>query len=298
MFLTFNDQQRKCQDDTGDTNSDILTIFKRELNIATSRILHELGLYTYEGNGTLTSVADQQRYDLPVKNVRVKSVTYTSGDTPYVVDEISDRREWLALNEITTYSSTWPEFYFIENDTILFFPIPDTAGDTITVRQEERSREMTLDDYTTGTVTTVNGDETIEGSGTSWATATNIRDDCWLKVDTDGLWYEIDTITDADTLELKKAYEGVSGSSLAYTIGEQPLGPYEDLHVLPVYWALMTYYGSVKENTRLFNHYSALWTEGWNAAKTTYAKPTSSNVISSKHMQRSDYRPEVVRTYV
>lgn len=287
-----------CQDLSSDDSTAKATFFGTQINVATGKILHQMGLYLYEEDGTLTSVADQQQYELPVRNIRVKEVTYTSGDTPYVVREISDDQQWLKLNEITDYTATWPEYYRIVNDKIEFFPTPSTSDDTITVRGEYRFKAMDRDNYTTGTVTMVNGDATVEGAGSpAWSTATNIEAGDWFKVNNDGYWYKIDSITDADTLELDKDYEGTAGSALAYTIGEQALGAWEDLHELPVWWALMQYYGGPREDRSQYTHYKNLWDEGWDMVKNTYSKETSSNVIASRFQVPNRYEPGVYRGY-
>lgn len=58
--------------------------------------------------------------------------------------------------------------------------------------------------YDTGTVTVTNGDETVEGAGTTWTDSMAGG----VFISADGAYYVIDSITDSDTLELATAYGG------------------------------------------------------------------------------------------
>lgn len=279
MLLTFNDQYAMAQDLATDASTATLTTLKDQINVATGILRHQLGRYIFEESRTVTSVASQQYYQLPSRFIRIASVTYTSGGTPYNLVEVPNRQEWLALNQTSSATASPPQNYFLEKERVGVFPTPSAASDTLTIVGEERFREMTLADYATGTVTTVNGDATIEGaSSPAWATAGNIKADGWFKVNNDGTWYEIASITDADTLELTKTYEGTSGATLAYTIGEQALGAYEDLHILPVWYALMQFY-NIRRSESLASQYRGLWEQGLAQAMETYSKRSVSNVI-------------------
>lgn len=76
--------------------------------------------------------------------------------------------------------------------------------------------------YATGTVDVINGDETVEGSGTTWTTNAKAGDFIHFgsatQRDPEALWYEIASITDDDTLELTAPYAGTTDTGLAYTI--------------------------------------------------------------------------------
>jgi len=291
MFLTFNSQYSQAQDICSDDSAGTLTTLKREINVGTGILLHQLSQYIYEQERTLTSVASQQSYELPVRTIRVNTVTYTSGSIPYVLTEITDRFEWDRINETTSTTSTYPEYYYVDKNKIHFFPTPSTADDTITLLTEERFREMTLADYTTGTITTLaNAGTTVTGDSTAWSTATNIRADGWFKVTNDGNWYQISSITDADTLVLKKGYEGtaIAAGTDAYTIGEQALGAYEDLHILPVCYALSQFY-AIRRDQGNETKYLTLWNNGLAQANETYANKNASDVLPSRRRRHNDY---------
>ena len=291
IFLTFNGQYSQAQDLCSDDSAGTLTTLKREINVGTGILLHQLSQYIYEKEREITSVASQQSYELPVRAIRVNTVVYTSGSIPYVITEISDSYEWDRINETTATTSTYPEYYHVDKDKIHFFPTPSTDDDTITLSVEERFREMTLADYTTGTITTLAAAGTeVTGSSTAWSTVTNIRADGWFRVTNDGNWYQISSITDADTIVLKKGYEGIaiSGGSDTYTIGVQALGAYEDLHILPVYYALSQFYARRRDKANEAK-YLTLWNNGLAQANTTYANKNASDVIPSRRAVRYPY---------
>ena len=71
---------------------------------------------------------------------------------------------------------------------------------------------------TTGTVTTVNGDATVTGSGTTWNTASasdQLIAGARIKL-ADGTWYTVDTVTDDTHIELTVNYAGEGGAGESY----------------------------------------------------------------------------------
>lgn len=288
MFLTFEGMYTMVQDLSGDDTSARLTGFKRDINVATGILRHELSRYIFEETRTITTVANQQSYELDPRLIRIHEVTYTTGGIPYLVNEIASRAEWRLLNEASTSSSNIPRYWYADKDQIHLFPKPAAASDTITIYGEERVPDMTAADYTTGTITTLaNGDDDVTGSGTTWTAAFVSR---WLRVTSNGIWYEIESRSSNTAIVLVKNYQGtsISAGSEAYTIGEQTLGSYEDLHVLPVWYALMQYYGGIMEDAGKRAEYLALWTAGKQNALDVYGKRTGSAIIPGRRMRRLD----------
>ncbi len=70
--------------------------------------------------------------------------------------------------------------------------------------------------YKTGSVT-VSDSATVEGSGTTW-TGGNVNPGDIFTVIGDNAWYEVASVTDADTLVLTSAYAGTPASGVSYTI--------------------------------------------------------------------------------
>lgn len=71
--------------------------------------------------------------------------------------------------------------------------------------------------YKTGTVSVTNGSPTVEGSGTTF-TGGNVTAGDIFTVLGDNTWYEVASVTDADTLVLAANYAGTTASGAAYTI--------------------------------------------------------------------------------
>jgi hypothetical protein len=69
---------------------------------------------------------------------------------------------------------------------------------------------------TTGTAAFTNGSTLVTGSGTSWVSAGVVAGD-WIQLDSDGVWYEIQSVEDNTTIILSDAFSGLTGSG-AYTI--------------------------------------------------------------------------------
>lgn len=206
-----------------------------------------------------TTTASTQDYDLPSDYDKAVNVVVTSGTTKYVLAEISSWKEWELLNQTPSFTSSFPVYYFIQNNgnqsnkQVGIWPTPSTTGDTITVTYRKRIKDLSLADYTTGAITTAtNGDATIVGSGTTWTAkmvGSYIQIADSYSADTgDGVWYEIESITSTTELELATTYDGdsISGGSASYTIGQVPLIPENYQHIIPYYAAYL--YWNVQGN--------------------------------------------------
>ncbi len=85
--------------------------------------------------------------------------------------------------------------------------------------------------YTTGTVTFTQGSKTVEGAGGMLWSA-NVKAGDYIRKDglndAGGVWYEIDSITDNDTLVLKTAYAGTTVAGASYTVRKVFIGDRTD----------------------------------------------------------------------
>jgi len=95
------------------------------------------------------------------------------------------------------------------------------ANDTLLVVDDDhriqKYRGSTNANYTTGTISVTNGDATITGSGTSWATTTNTEVGEYIQLP-DSKWYKIITVTDNTNLEIEINYQGATLAGQNYTI--------------------------------------------------------------------------------
>lgn len=122
---------------------------------------------------------------------------------------------------------------------------------------------------TEGTLAVVNGDATVEGTGTHWNTASNANKlvaGGKIKLPDDN-WYTISSITDDDTLEISVVYPGVNASGETYEAhaiidleGSPPTGTMIETHKNFVFIA-----GNSTYPNRLF--YSAILdADSWTVA--------------------------------
>jgi len=237
---------------TQDSSTANLTHGDTLINLAIREILGAADWDFMEKTQTQSTVASQQFYDLAGDFESMINGPYVViSNTRYTPKECPNRRFWDQLNAQQNWFSDFPEWYFVFNGQVGLFPIPSSATTNGLVIPYKRGfSDLSLADYITGTVDIItNGDETVTGSGTAWASPMAGR---YLKVTPtdaaatsgDGLWYEIDSVTSATVLELKRKYLGISlvtGATAGYTIGQMSPLP-ETYHILPVLKAAEQYW--------------------------------------------------------
>ena len=159
----------------------------------------------------------------------------------------------------SSQTSDIPEYYFIFNSQIGFYPKPSTASQTITVDYKKRVTALSVVDYTTGTITATNDSTTITGSGTTFTALMVGR---WIKIinGTDD-WYRITAYTSATVITIANKYNGATTASLSYIIGEIPLIP-EDYQILPLYEAASNYWAIIGENPVRAKFFDTKFKEG------------------------------------
>lgn len=236
------------------TSTTNLTLFDELANDAHRRILEKY--FFNEASTTIVTVANQQEYSLPYNYSKLKTGTLTIGVLKWTPKEILTRQEWDELNVFPYYADI-PSHYFIYGGKFNLWPIPATAGNTISYNYKKRVPDLSLADYTTGTVTATNGTTGIVGAGgTGWlanylpSAGSVLNLNLWIKIASpkgDDNWYQISSITDATNLVLVNTYEGGTTSGASYTIGQMPL-LLEDYHDMLVFDPLVTYFSSIVDN--------------------------------------------------
>ena len=249
---------------TGDDSAATLVMFKRSINDTDKIVSAKAPFLCMETTATKTTVASQEGYQIPNTIQKIRSVKVTLADgTIYRPRPVEDPRYWEYLQSLEAGDSDVARLYMKQGNQVLLWPEPATAGSTITIRGTRRLRDLSLADYTTGTITTATvADETITGSGSSWATGSVGN---WIRIDYtagDFQWYEISSITDTTNLELVKPYEGASiaAGSATYKIGEFSYIPGE-YHPLLTYRPLAIYYAG-QENQALATMYWRMYDGG------------------------------------
>jgi len=270
LYTRFTDLSRNTA--TSPVNNE--TLGKSMINESHQTIC-ALRAWTFlETETDITSAASTSSYELPARarSNQVVSVRFEESATViYPIRPVYSATFWEYLQSLNTAESDVPLYYYIFDEKIHIYPTIASASKTIRVRHRKIVKDMTQDNYFTGTITTAtNGDETIVGDSTVW---TNGMAGNYLRITAaaaaakgDGYWYEIDSITDNTNLELVKNYAGttLAAASAAYTIGEMTLLPvgFEDL---TVYRSLALYFMQNNENLQFSDRYWHLYDGGYEA---------------------------------
>lgn len=195
---------------------------------------------------TLTTGASTQFKALPYDIDLVESVSVTVSSKIYTPKLMHSREEWDILNQVS-FTSDFPEYAFVYNGQLGLWPIPATAGNTITVNGKIRPVDLNTADITSSTITTLaNGSTalTVSAGLTAQMVGFWIRPTFSTTANTgDGQWYELSSVTNATTAVLVRAYGGVSiaAGTAACTIAQMPLLP-EAFHDTPVWKAASDYW--------------------------------------------------------
>ncbi len=231
---------------------------------------------TSNGTGTFAGIISTtittsgvSTYALPANVSKTKTATINVGQLVYTAAPVQSIQEWTKLNALP-YTAEIVAYFFIYNGFINFWPIPSNTGDLVTFYCQIRVPDMSIADYTTGTLSGLSaGSNLVTGVGTTWNTVggfpTNtdlIPMNLYLKANLpqgDGLPYLIERFESDTSLTLYKAFSSVpnsAGTVSNYSIGQYPL-LYEDFHDILVYWALRIYYSSIVKDAdryQLFNN--------------------------------------------
>jgi len=231
------------------SDTSLLADFNYNLANRYQLIFGSLAEYINSTASTDTTVASQQYYDNPVGIQSLDEVTITIGSVVYPLTTIYSQHTWNLLNAMTIQPSSVPQFLFPRKDDYGIWPIPQAAY-TITINSFNRDRSLSVDDYTTGTVTMTNGDETVTGSGTTFTSAMVGR---WLQITSasspgQGYWYKVASYTSATSIELTQKWNAATAASLTYLIGESPDIP-EEAHVILPDGTAADYYSGLRNDT-------------------------------------------------
>jgi len=239
--------------------STIANFIKQHLNQRYHLIQRKLrGFIVTDLPQTTTTVEDQQRYHYP-QNIYppILSATLTVSSVAYPLDVVHSQKQWDQLNEISFSGTSIPQYIFPMRDHFELWPIPQAAGNTITLVASMLDRDMTAEDYTTGSVTVTNNSATVTGAGTTFTAAMVGR---WFQTTNDQFWYRIAGFTSTTVITLESVFEGTTGAAQDYTIGEVPEIPPETHELLPYGVAADFYAGPRKDFDAAQSHNNYFWT--------------------------------------
>lgn len=248
-MLTYTGARNLLGTLTGDSSSANLTTLDTLHNEAIKKVVTVKPWPFRQKTKTLSTVASQQFYNLPADCGKVLNATVLIGTTRYTPQRIKSREDWDRLNQSTSVTSDTPEYYYIFGKTLGFYPIPSSAtSSAISINYEREVKDLSVADYTTGTIVSIaNGATTVTGTGTTWTAQMAGRfiriTDSNTANTGDGFWYEISSVTSTTVLELVSPYNGTSiaAGSAAYTLGQTSIIP-EDYQMVPLNWVLQYYF--------------------------------------------------------
>ena len=226
------------------------------INDSIRKIMSMRDWWWLETTDTVSTVASQQAYQIPATIRKLRDVYVNVGTTVYMPEVIYDHSHWKTVLASELGDSDTPLFAYVRGKTLLLEPTPASNGNTVTFVGETNAIDLSIADYTTGTITTAtNASTAVVGSGTSWNASMAGR---YIRIDDsnavnvgDNRWYKIASVTDATNLVLEKPYEGTSitAGSASYTIGQMSPIP-EEYDIAPVYRATALYWDSQGEHDR------------------------------------------------
>lgn len=255
-----------CQQLVTFSNSDQRTVTFTQNSTAIS---WQTGL-TDTATSSITTIGVQS-YPIPPQVSKIKNDTITVGQLVYTPAPIQSIQEWTLLNALP-YTSDIPNYFYIYNDQVNFWPIPSTSGNLITFNYKSRVPDLSISDYSTGSLTSLAaGSTTITGSGTTWTGVAPSGVDLtffnlFLQITPpkgEGIWYQIQKINSDTSLTLIQPLQTAPSATTAasgYTIGQLPLLS-EDFHDMLVYGALMVYFTSIVKDEAKFKMYEGLYQE-------------------------------------
>lgn len=253
---------------TSNTAAANLTLADTLINEKTRELIHAKPWDFRETTSTASTIASQQFYPIPVNCGKYKGVTVTIGTTKYTPKEIKSREQWDRLNQSTSLSNT-PEYYYVFNNQVGFYPTPSSAtASAITHIYQKKHIDLSIADVTSPgsiySVSTTAGVSTVTGgSGTAWTSSLVGR---FLRIDApngDGDWYEIVSVPTSTTLTLTRPYGAAdfTSSVFTYLIGQCSILP-EASQIVPLYGALELYFTSVQPEPERAKLYGAFFREG------------------------------------
>lgn len=216
-----------------------------------------------EASTTAITTVGVQAYPIPATVSKIKNDTITVGQLVYTPAPVQSIQEWTMLNALP-YTSDIPNYFYIYNNQVMFWPIPSTSGNIITFNYKGRVADLSFEDYSTGTLSGIAaGSNVITGVTTAWNTPYPLNVDLtifnlFIKINPpsgEGIWYQIQRFNSATEVVLTTQIQTATSSTAAnYIIGQLPLLQ-EDFHDMLVHGALMTYYSSIVDNDKMYGKY-------------------------------------------
>lgn len=262
-----------CQSISGDSGSAQKTLFQTWINQTDKLVQGLRPFYWLNDYADITTTDDGSAYELDRDCGKIQVVRLTDNNYPPLT-KIETMVEWENLQSYNTSACDVPQFWMRRGNVLHVWPAIDTASQTLRVTFIKRRKDMSADDYTTGTIVSIaNGATTVTGSDTTFTAKMVGRYIKFEGTTGDNNWYEIDSYTSATVIDLVKDYEGtsVAAASDTYRIGEMSLIPEEFQDIL--LWRPLAIFFSMHEKTSIANQYWRLYDGGHEAGLVDPSRP-------------------------
>lgn len=233
----------------GAVDANITAEFNYQLGAYYQLMLAKLKNYKTYTSSTFATVASTQYYSNPPGYVTSDGIVLTVGSVNYPLKLISSEYVWEQLNAVLLQASALPQFYYPRRDDFGVWPIPQAVY-TGSIYYHYRDRNLSVADYTAGSITVTSNSAAVVGVGTAFTAAMVGR---WLFItDTtvpgQGYEYRITAVADTTHLTLHRTFIGTTTSGVTgYKIGETPEIP-EELHPALVDGITAGYYSDIRKD--------------------------------------------------
>lgn len=215
---------------------------------------------------TAITIGGAQFYRFPPNYSKLKTITITTGNLQWTLSEVRTREEWDNLNVFPYFASIPSKFYIYpggdHGGKIGIWPIPSSTANVITFNYKFRVPDLSIADYTTGTLSVSNGGTVVTGSGTVWTPTTNSGNESrWIQISQtkgDNLWYQVASVDSNTQITLYQPYQGTTVSGGLYTLGQMPLIA-EDFQDMLIWKLLVYYFSSIVDNPKKAAEFQAMY---------------------------------------
>lgn len=253
MKMSYSDLLSMYLADTGNpgsTDTTLISVFKLRLAARYQSMMSLLGSYINEKPKTASTVASQQYYHLPAGVVNIEAATIQVNTNYYIPLQVIDSLDyWNYLNQLVL-TGPFPRAIFPREDDFGLWPVPSSAL-TITLNSHMGDRNLTVADYTTGTVSISNNNTVLTGVGTTFTAAMVGR---WFNMNDEsqqdqGFWYRVSSFSSTTVLGIETSYNGTGVSGKTYRICQVPELPTE-LHPCLEAGVVADYYSGPKSDIK------------------------------------------------
>lgn len=266
MAITWTDAQSKTQRIARDNAPGTLEQLNQDYNTGYHLFNAKLARYYTRKQQFTNILTSESIYQTPVDCIRITGITSLVGGTTntsysWPLTEIRSEYEWRTITSYRT-ANNWPAWYMsLGNDKFQVWPIPSqNVTNGFRLYYQPQDSDLSVEDVTStssgATVTVANGETLV--TATSGVFNENMRG-LWFQVNgvTDLTFYEIVDVPTPNTLTLKSAFVGYTGSGQSWRIGQLSIIPQEYVDA-PMHYALGNYFMSKGSSDRAQFHLGSI----------------------------------------